>query len=54
MITIALLKPNLDSDEEQNLLYALSELLRLSEEKEKHRQWIGAESYIRILVGLLG
>jgi hypothetical protein len=54
MVTIASLKPNLDFDEEQTVLYALNELLRLSEEKEKHRQWIGAEGYIRILVGLLG
>lgn len=54
MVTIASLRPNLDSDEEQTVLYALDELLRLSEEKEKHRQWIGSEGYIRILVGLLG
>lgn len=54
MVTIASLKPNLDSDEEQTVLYALNDLLRLSEEKEKHRQWIGAEGYIHILVGLLG
>lgn len=54
MVTIASLRPNLDSDEEQTVLYALDELLRLSEEKEKHRQWIGSEGYICILVGLLG
>lgn len=54
MVTINSLKPNLDSDEEKTFLYALNELLRLSEEKEMHRQWIGEKVYICISIGLLG
>lgn len=54
VITIALLKPKLESGEEQAVLYAINELLRLSEEKETHRHWIAAEGYIGLLVDLLG
>ncbi|GLJ56103.1 hypothetical protein SUGI_1204440 [Cryptomeria japonica] len=54
VIAIALLKPKLESGEEQAVLYAINELLRLSEEKETHRHWIAAEGYIGLLVDLLG
>lgn len=54
MVTIASLKPNLDSNEKKTVLYALNDLLRLGKEKEKHIQWIGEEGYIFILVHLLG
>ncbi|KAH9316920.1 hypothetical protein KI387_018689, partial [Taxus chinensis] len=54
VITIASLKPKLESGEEQDVLYTLDELLRLSEEKETHGHWIAAEGYIGLLVNLLG
>ncbi|KAH7854226.1 hypothetical protein Vadar_011503 [Vaccinium darrowii] len=54
MITIASLKPKVQSDEEQEVLHSLVRLLDLCIERELHQEWIIMEDYVPILISLLG
>ncbi|KAF8379970.1 hypothetical protein HHK36_027436 [Tetracentron sinense] len=54
MITIASMKPQLQSDEEQGVLHSLGQLQDICQERDLHREWVALENYIPILIGLLG
>ncbi|XP_062120038.1 U-box domain-containing protein 43-like [Humulus lupulus] len=54
IITIVNIKPQLQSDQEEEVLQALSLLHKLCIDKELHREWATLEDCISVLVGLLG
>lgn len=54
IITIASMKLSLKSTDEQEVLQCLRQLQDLCEEKDTHREWVTLESYIPLLVELLG
>lgn len=53
MITIASMKPELKSGEEQEVLHSLRKLHDLCKTSELHREWIVMEDYISIITGFL-
>ncbi|PQQ21706.1 U-box domain-containing protein 44-like [Prunus yedoensis var. nudiflora] len=54
MIMIASLKSKLQSEEDEEVLHCLSELLDLCKERDLHKEWVILENYIPILIQLLG
>ncbi|XVF22323.1 hypothetical protein REPUB_Repub12eG0163200 [Reevesia pubescens] len=54
MITIASMKPNLISGDEEEVLKCLGQLKDLCEQKDLHREWVILENYIPVLIQLLG
>ncbi|PSS04478.1 U-box domain-containing protein [Actinidia chinensis var. chinensis] len=54
MITIASMKPKIQSNEEQEVLYSLGKLQDICIERALHKEWIVTEDYLPILIGLLG
>ena len=54
IISIANIKPKLQSSEEEDVLQALSRLRELCIERELHREWATMEDCISVLIGLLG
>lgn len=53
MITIASMKPEIQSSDEQEALPCLKKLHELCEESELHREWVVMEDYIPIITRLL-
>lgn len=53
IITIASVKPKLQSNVEDEVLQTLDKLHRLCLEKELHREWVIMEDYAPVLIGLL-
>ncbi|KAH6770974.1 hypothetical protein C2S52_015777 [Perilla frutescens var. hirtella] len=53
MITIASMKPDIQSRDEQEVLPSLKTLDELCEKSELHREWVVMEEYIPIITGLL-
>ncbi|GMY07578.1 U-box domain-containing protein 44-like [Fagus crenata] len=53
IISIASIKPKLQSSEEKEMLQSLCELQDICTERELHREWITMEDYIPVLAGLL-
>ena len=53
IISIASIKPKLQSSEEKEMLQSLCELQDICIERELHREWITMEDYIPVLAGLL-
>ncbi|KAK9093865.1 hypothetical protein Scep_025334 [Stephania cephalantha] len=53
MITIALMKAKLSSNEEKEVIDSLGQLQELCEEREMYREWVVLENYIPVLVQLL-
>lgn len=53
MITIASMKPEIQSRDEQEVLPCLKKLDELCEKSELHREWVVMEDYIPIITGLL-
>ncbi|XVF33118.1 hypothetical protein REPUB_Repub17cG0140900 [Reevesia pubescens] len=54
MITIASMKPDLTSGDEEEVLHCLGQLKDLCEERDMHREWVILENYIPVLIQLLG
>ncbi|XWS76839.1 hypothetical protein CRYUN_Cryun01aG0212100 [Craigia yunnanensis] len=54
MITIASMKPNLTSGDEEEVLHCLGQLEDLCEQRDMHREWVILENYIPVLIQLLG
>ncbi|KAB2074345.1 hypothetical protein ES319_A07G148100v1 [Gossypium barbadense] len=54
MITIASMKPNLTSGDEEEVLQCLGQLKDLCEQRDMHREWVILENYISVLIQLLG
>ncbi|XWS32010.1 hypothetical protein CRYUN_Cryun23aG0124100 [Craigia yunnanensis] len=54
MITIASLKSNLTSGDEEEVLHYLGQLKDRCEQRDLHREWVILENYIPVLVQLLG
>ncbi|OMO64247.1 Armadillo [Corchorus capsularis] len=54
MITIASIKPNLSSEDEEEVLHCLGQLKDLCERRDLHREWVILENYIPVLIQLLG
>ncbi|XP_021814989.1 U-box domain-containing protein 44-like [Prunus avium] len=54
MIMIASLKSKLQSEEDEEVLHCLGELLDLCKERDLHKEWVILENYIPILIQLLG
>lgn len=54
IITIASIKPTLQSSEEEEVLQSLGKLQHLCLERDVHREWVTMEDYIPVLIGLLG
>lgn len=54
IITIASIKPTLQSSEEEEVLQSLGNLQNLCLERDVHREWVTMEDYIPVLLGLLG
>ncbi|XP_022757586.1 U-box domain-containing protein 44-like [Durio zibethinus] len=54
MITIASMKPNLTSGDEEEVLHCLGQLKDLCEQRDLHREWVILENYIPVLIQLLG
>ncbi|GMI73656.1 hypothetical protein HRI_001034900 [Hibiscus trionum] len=54
MITIASMKPNLTSGDEEDMLHCLGQLKDLCEQRDMHREWVILENYIPVLIQLLG
>ncbi|KAE8708662.1 putative Pentatricopeptide repeat (PPR) superfamily protein [Hibiscus syriacus] len=54
MITIASMKQNLTSGDEEDVLHCLGQLKDLCEQKDMHREWVMLENYIPLLIQLLG
>ncbi|XP_068316548.1 U-box domain-containing protein 43-like [Pyrus communis] len=54
MIMIGSLKSKLQSEEEEEVLHCLGDLLDLCKQRELHKEWIILENYIPILIQLLG
>ncbi|XP_059434015.1 U-box domain-containing protein 44-like isoform X2 [Corylus avellana] len=53
IITIASIKPRLQSSEEQEMLQPLCKLRDICIQRELHREWMTMEGYIPVLIGLL-
>jgi hypothetical protein len=53
IITIASIKPRLQSSEEQEMLQSLCKLQDICIQSELHREWMTMEDYIPVLIGLL-
>ncbi|MBA0846390.1 hypothetical protein Goshw_001272 [Gossypium schwendimanii] len=53
MITIASMKPNLTSGDEEEVLQCLGQLKDLCEQRDMHREWVILENYISVLIQLL-
>ncbi|XP_059651196.1 U-box domain-containing protein 44-like [Cornus florida] len=53
MITIASLKPKLQSVDEEEVLHCLGQLQDLCEQRDLHREWVVLEDYIPVLIELL-
>ncbi|KAI3471244.1 hypothetical protein Pfo_027907 [Paulownia fortunei] len=53
MISIASMKPEIQSSDEQEALHSLTKLHDLCKRNELHREWIVMEDYIPIITGLL-
>ncbi|KAF3432776.1 hypothetical protein FNV43_RR23878 [Rhamnella rubrinervis] len=53
IITIASVKPKLQSNVEEEVLQTLDQLQRLCMERELHREWVIMEDYVPVLIGLL-
>ncbi|KAL5567718.1 hypothetical protein UlMin_024293 [Ulmus minor] len=54
IITIASIRPKLQSFEEEEALQSLNKLQDLCMERELHREWVVMEDYIPVLIELLG
>lgn len=54
MIMIASMKSNLKSEDEEEVLHCLKELLDLCKQRDLHQEWVILEDYIPILLQLLG
>ncbi|XVE73666.1 hypothetical protein DITRI_Ditri11bG0137100 [Diplodiscus trichospermus] len=54
MITIASMKPNLISGDEEEVLNCLGQLKDLCEQRDQHKEWVILENYIPVLIQLLG
>ncbi|XP_050387008.1 U-box domain-containing protein 24-like [Argentina anserina] len=54
MITIASMKSKLNSEDEEEVLHCLKELLDLCKQSDLHQEWVILEDYIPILLQLLG
>lgn len=54
MIMIASMKSNLKSEDEEEVLHCLKELLDLCKQRDLHIEWVILEDYIPILLQLLG
>ncbi|KAK8488391.1 hypothetical protein V6N13_028102 [Hibiscus sabdariffa] len=54
MITVASMKPNLTSGDEEGMLHCLGQLKDLCEQRDMHREWVVLENYIPVLIQLLG
>lgn len=53
MITIASMKPEIQSSDEEEVLHSLKKLEELCEKSELHREWVVMEEYIPIIAALL-
>ncbi|XP_061998139.1 U-box domain-containing protein 43-like isoform X1 [Rosa rugosa] len=54
MIMIASMKSKLKSEDEEEVLHCLKELLDLCKQRDLHQEWVLLEDYIPILLQLLG